>query len=100
VMFLGALSILFGIYAQIGALFLFIYSLVDVMAHYQLSQQAASQTLSDDASESDKAILETTKALGVVGNVTSAQKNIVIAAALLVIILLGSGPFSLTANLF
>lgn len=100
VMFLGSLSILFGVYAQIGASFLFIYSLVGVIVHYQLSQQIKTQSLSDEASKDDRAVLEKTKALGVAGNNTSAQKNIVVAAALLVIVLLGSGPFSLTGNLF
>lgn len=100
VMIGGSLSILLGAYAQIGAAFLLIYSLVGVVVHYQLSLQIANQSLSDTATEDDRAVLEKTKALGIAGNITSAQKNIVIAASLLVIVLLGAGPFSLTTNLF
>lgn len=100
VMIAGSLSVLLGFYAQIGAILLFVYSLIGFVVHYKLSQQEAAFELSAEASESDKAVLEQAKGLGIVGHVTSAQKNIVIAAALWVIIFLGSGPYSLIGNLF
>lgn len=95
VMIFGSISILFGIYAQVGALFLFVYSLMGFVVHYRLSKNLDGMTLSASASKQDKVTFQNAKALGVVGHVTSAQKNIVIAVALLVIVLLGSGPFSL-----
>lgn len=95
VMIFGSLSILLGIYAPIGAALLLIYSLIGFVVHYRLSQQLAAMKLTKAAGDKDKTVFQNAKALGVVGHVTSAQKNIVIAAALLVIVLLGSGPMSL-----
>ncbi|AHE67770.1 DoxX family protein [Legionella oakridgensis] len=100
VMIAGSLSVLFGIYAQVGAACLMIYSLIGVLVHYKLSRLITSFYLSATASNADQKILEKVQSLGVVGHVTSAQKNIVIASALWVIVCLGSGPYSLSGNLF
>lgn len=99
-MIIGAISILFGIYAQIGSAILFVYSLIGAYIHYKLAKEASKKELSDSANKIDKEILIETKSLGIVGNVTSAQKNFVIAGALLFITLMGSGPYSITANIF
>jgi len=99
-MIIGSISILFGIYAQIGATILLIYSLIGIAVHYKLSQKIAKESLSNTATQKDQDVLSETKQLGIVGNITSAQKNIVIAAALLFIALIGSGPYSITTNLF
>lgn len=94
-MIVGSLSVLLGIFAPVGALLLFVYSLIGVAVHYKLSQKIKKQALSESASQPDQSILAETKALGVAGHTTSAQKNIVVASALLIIILIGSGPLSL-----
>ena len=94
-MIVGSLSILLGIMAPIGALLLFVYSLIGVAVHYKLSLKIEEQALSESASQSDQNILAETKAIGIAGHTTSAQKNIVVASALLIIILMGSGPLSL-----
>lgn len=99
-MIAGSLSVLFGLFAQVGAALLMIYSLIGVLVHYKLSRLVAGLRLSASATIADQQILEKAKHLGVVGNVTSAQKNIVIASALWVIVCLGSGPYSLSGNLF
>lgn len=100
VMFIGGVSILFGIYAQLGAAMLFIYTLIGIKVHYKLSQKIARFNLSNLASKEDCNIISETKQLGIVGHITSAQKNVVIAGALLFITLMGSGPYSITDNLF
>ena len=95
VMIVGSLSVLFGIYAQIGAGCLLIYTLMGVVVHYRLGNTLSDMRLTKTAVKADKTIFETAKALGIQGHMTSAKKNIVIVAALLQIVLLGSGPFSL-----
>lgn len=100
VMIVGAVSILLGAFAQVGAALLLIYCLVGVVVHYKLAGLATQLTLSESASKDDRAISQKLTALAVLGNQTSGQKNIVIAAALFFILMIGSGPFSLTSNLF
>ena len=100
VMFLGALSILLGAYAQIAGFFLLIYCLMGVALHYRLSNRIASIKLSASASEKDQHSLSEVAALGILGNQTSGQKNIVLSAVACFFMLLGSGPISLTTNLF
>lgn len=99
VMIIGSLSILFGFYAQIGAALLFMYSLMGVVVHTKLKNKILSEKLADDCSLQNRKIFDTIKSIGVVGHATSAEKNIVIAAALLIVVLLGSGPYSLTGIL-
>lgn len=100
VMIVGAFSILLGAFAQIGAALLIIYCLIGVVVHYKLAGLAANSKLSASASKEDRAVSQKLSALAILGNQTSGQKNIVIAAALFFILMIGSGPFSLTSNLF
>ena len=99
VMVLGSLSVLFGFYAQVGATFLFVYSLIGFFVHTKLKNKIMLEQLRDEHSSENEKIFNSVKLLGVVGHATSAEKNIVIAAALLIIVLLGSGPYSLTGVL-
>lgn len=100
VMIIGGISILFGLYAQIGGIFLFIYCLMGYVVHKRLANQASCANLSISASEQDQQVLETTVTLAAVGNMTSAQKNLVLAGVACFFLLMGSGPLSVTANLF
>lgn len=96
VMFFGSLSILFGYYAQVAAFFLAIQCLLGFHIHQKYAQQIMTFQLSSQASPEDRNILKYAKGLGIMGNKTSGQKNIVIAVMLLFIILGGSGPYSLS----
>lgn len=100
VMFLDALSILLGAYAKIAGFFLLIYCLMGVVVHYRFSDRIASIKLSASASEKDQHSLNEVAALGILGNQTSRQKNIVLAAVACFFMLLGSGPISLTTPIF
>ena len=100
IMFFGGLSILLGCLAQIGAVFLAAHCLLGVRAHNLYVKQLQSMNLDSQASPDNQKILNEAKKLGILGNITSGQKNIVIAAVLVFIALIGSGPYSLTENLF
>lgn len=95
-MFLGSLSILFGFYAQVGAVLLAIQCLLGFCIHNKYVKKIMGLHLSVDSTESDRKILQCAKGLGIMGNKTSGQKNLIIAVILLFIILVGSGPYSLT----
>ena len=98
IMVVGAISILLGAYAQIAGILLFFYCMIGAVVHYRLAKLTAVHVLSNEASEADKAALKETIALGVVGHVTSAQKNFVLAAVGLFFFFMGSGPLSLTGS--
>lgn len=100
IMFFGGLSILFGMYAQIGGLFLLIYCMMGWLVHQRLAYQVGSLRASDSASTADQHTLENAVSLGVIGHVTSSQKNIVLAGVALYFLLAGSGPISVTGNVF
>lgn len=100
VMIVGAFSILFGIYAQLGGLLLLIYCLMGAFVHFRLGQIANGLQLNHKASQPDKDICQEASKLAVVGHVSSAQKNFVLAAVGFFFFMLGSGPLSLTGNLF
>ena len=100
VMALGALSILFGIYAQIAGFFLLIYCSFGIVVHYRLAHHIAQIQLSTALSEKDKALFNEAATLGVVGHQTSGLKNSVLAAVACFFMLMGSGPLSITGNLF
>lgn len=100
VMALGALSILLGIWGQIGGIFLTIYCLIGARVHYRLASLASASKLSDMANDSDSKVLAQIIDLGVAGNITSAQKNFVLAAISLFFAILGTGPLSLTGPLY
>lgn len=92
VMMFGATSILFGIYAQIGGLLLFIFTAGGTIIHYRLAGMAKMAVSNSQQADIAK--------LALVGHLTSAQKNFVLLAVAFFFILLGSGPCSLTTNLF
>ena len=93
VMFFGGVSILLGAYAQIGGFLLCIYSLIGIKVHFACAKNAKGLSGKDKE-------FKTAQELAIVGHVTSGQKNIVLAAVALFFTLLGSGPYSLTVNLF
>lgn len=100
VMVLGGFSILLGAYGQIAGVFLLIYCLLGVAVHYRLSDEISALKLSAEASRGDRERFGDAVALGILGNQTSGQKNIVLAAVAFFFMLMGTGPMSLTANIF
>lgn len=99
-MVLGAISLLLGLYAQIGGLLLLVYSLMGVRAHFKMAKLIESIQLPDICRpDGDHAFMEV-KSLGIVGHITSGQKNMVLAATALLFVVLGSGPVSITANVW
>lgn len=100
VMLVGGVMILIGWYAQIAGILLFFYSIFGIFIHRQLAAQVVAHQLSAAASESDRSIFTNATTLGYVGHITSGQKNVVIAAVALFIVLVSSGPWSLTPPLF
>jgi hypothetical protein len=99
-MVLGAASVLLGLYAQIGGILLLAYSLIGVRAHFKLAKLIASIRLPKVCHpDGDHAFAEV-KSLGIVGQITSGQKNMVLAATALAFTILGSGPVSITGNLW
>lgn len=99
-MFFGALSILFGIFGQLAGLVLLVYCLMGAVVHYRLAAAAGKISLSAQSAEEDKNQLAQAIQLATVGHVTSAQKNFVLAAVACFFMLMGTGPYSLTAPLF
>lgn len=100
VMILSALMILFGIYAQVAGLLLFIYNLLGARVHYRLAKLLNNEQQSDMLSAADKAVFIKIQTIGVAGHITSAQKNFILAAVALFFTLLGSGPISITGLLW
>ncbi len=99
VMVVSALSVAFGFYGQFGGLLMCLYCLVGMLYHYRTANIIRDTTLSDKASEQDISSFEKTKILGIIGHITSAEKNLPIAAASFFIFLMGTGPFSLTSKI-
>ncbi len=95
VMIAGGLMILLGFYAQIAGFLLLCYSLFGVIVHYRLAAQASALKLVH-ADAADQAVLQQAINLALVGNITSGQKNVVLAAVGCFFMLMGSGPWSLT----
>lgn len=89
IMIVGSLSVLLGFYAQVGALLLGVYCLLGIRVHYQLAKTIAQSAHPGDGD-----------ALGIAGHVSSGQKNVVLAAVCLFIVVFGSGPLSMTALLW
>ena len=94
-MFFGAFSILFGIWGQLAGFALLIYCLLGAVVHFRLARHAQKIHLSIEASHDDQQQLKQVIQLATVGNVTSAQKNFVLAAVACFFMLMGTGPFSL-----
>ncbi|CEK10693.1 DoxX family protein [Legionella hackeliae] len=95
-MFVISISILLGIYGRIGGALALLFSSIGAYAHYTCAHKLTSIQLSTTATDEDKKLLEEAKAIGMVGHVTSAQKNYVIAAMSFFFMLLGTGPWSVT----
>lgn len=100
IMVIAPLAILIGIYAEIAGFCLLIYNLLGAIIHYKLARFLGTQHLSDPANVEDKNTLASVIQIGSMGNITSAQKNIVLAAVAAFFMLVGSGPASLTMPLW
>ena len=101
VMIVSALSVLLGFYGQIGGLLMCLYCLVGVLFHYRLANTVIGGThLSEQANAQDTSAYQTARGVGILGHITSAEKNIPIAAMGFYLFVMGSGPLSLTPNLF
>ncbi|MDC0534680.1 DoxX family protein [Francisellaceae bacterium] len=100
VMFVGGVMILLGVYAQIAGIALCAYCLIGYYIHNKIAQNALNSTIASQISDADQNVINNIKAAAAVGNVTSAQKNIVLAAVGLFFFFMGSGPFSITNDLF
>lgn len=94
-MFVGAFMILFGVYGWVAGAGFVAFNLGGAVVHFRLGKQAGSTALSPDASAIDGATARGLSELAVVGNITSGQKNFVLAAVGLFFFLLGTGPRSL-----
>jgi uncharacterized membrane protein YphA (DoxX/SURF4 family) len=95
VMVLGALSILLGVLPQIGGAVLTVFCLIGASIHYRLGASAAVGELSKEATAADRDLHAKAVGLAAVGNITSAEKNFVLAAVGLFFALAGTGPYSL-----
>lgn len=89
-MFICGLAIFFGVYARLAAIPLFFISVFSVLTHYRLAKQASKI---GNINSNDQ--IQQLVALAKVGNITSSQKNVVLAAIALFFMLMGSGPMSL-----
>lgn len=95
VMVAGAIMILLGVYGRAGAAGLCAFCLGGARIHYRLASLAGDVKLSSTASPDDVAAAGQLTTLAVVGHVTSAEKNIVLAAVAFFFLLMGTGPWSL-----
>ena len=100
VMVVGAIGIGFGIYGQVAGILLLLFCVMGVVVHYRLAALARRQALSHSVSHKDLAFFKNTQDLAILGNLTSGQKNVVLAAVALFFVLVGTGPCSLTAVLW
>lgn len=99
-MVLGALSILLGVYAQIGGILLLIYTLFGILVHFRLAKVIQALELPEVSRADGGRVFDEVKSLGEIGQITSAQKNVVLAAVALLFVILGSGSLSITGNLW
>lgn len=94
-MVFGAAMILFGVYGQLAGAGLCIFCLGGARVHYKLASMADDAQISPEASTSDADAVSNLKTLAVVGHVTSAEKNFVLAAVGFYFALMGTGSMSL-----
>ena len=94
-MIFGSLAILLGVYGQFAAVGLIGFNLGGALLHYRLARRLKRTRLSAEASTADHEVLEEAVNLGVVGHVTSAEKNFVLTAVAFFFVLQGTGPMSL-----
>lgn len=99
-MTLGALSILFGFYGQLGALLLLVFNIGGAIIHFRCAEVAIKVQPSPTLPKETHDTLMQLKTLALIGHKPSAQKNLVLAAVALFFCLLGTGPWSLTGTLF
>jgi len=99
-MILGALSVLLGLYAQVGGVLLFVYCLFGMRVHFKLGRLIASIELPSVCRPDGDQAFGNVQSLGIVGQVTSGQKNAVLAVVSLAFAILGSGAISITGNLW
>jgi uncharacterized membrane protein YphA (DoxX/SURF4 family) len=97
-MIIGALMILLGVYGSIAGAGFVLFSVGGAVIHYRLAAQAGAASLGATASAEDARAMADLSGLAVVGHVTSAQKNFMLAALGLFIALMGTGPVSLMGN--
>ncbi|MDF1796477.1 MAG: hypothetical protein P1U63_08085 [Coxiellaceae bacterium] len=100
VLIVSAVSILFGIYGQIGGILLFFFCMLGCRMHMILKNIAADIEMDDSATDENKGKLRDAKALAVMGQSACAQKNVVVGAVGLFFFCVGTGPFSFTSCLF
>lgn len=94
-MIVGGLMILLGAWGRIAGAGFFAFNLGGAVIHYRLAAQAGAASLSPAASDADRESLAGVAGLGTLGNVTSAEKNFVLAVLGLFFLLVGTGPLSL-----
>ena len=93
-----SLMVAAGVYGRIGAIFLFFFCIGGAIVHNKLAgiPEAAAHSLPAKPSDPKVAsVLEQALTLNRVGNVTSAQKNLVIAGIAAYFVLAGTGPLSI-----
>jgi len=95
-MLFGGISVLFGIYAEIGGLIIAIYCVIGFFVHRNYAKIATHIKESSYSCETEYQFHYLAD-LAIVGHQTSSQKNIIICAVGL--FLNGSGPFSVTDHL-
>ncbi|MEM7436818.1 MAG: hypothetical protein AAF436_16815, partial [Myxococcota bacterium] len=95
-MFAGGLMILLGAFGWIAGLYFFAFCLGGARVHYRLAARAGETKPPSSLGGPDQDAFEGLAGLAVVGHVTSAQKNFVLAAVGLFFFLMGTGPCSIT----
>lgn len=93
-MFVGGVMVLLGVYGWLAGAGFVAFNLGGAIIHYRLAAQAGAASLSPEASTTDVSTIKGLANLAVVGHVTSAQKNFVLAAVGLFFFLVGTGPCS------
>ncbi|MDG2305413.1 MAG: DoxX family membrane protein [Candidatus Binatia bacterium] len=97
-MVVGGVMILLGVYGWVAGAGFCAFSVGGALVHYRLAARAGAIELSAHASREDVATLEGLAALAIVGHVTSAQKNFVLAAVGSFFFLVGTGPLSVVGS--
>ncbi|MEM7135541.1 MAG: DoxX family membrane protein [Myxococcota bacterium] len=94
-MFIGGLMILLGAFGWIAGLYFFVFCLGGARIHYRLAAKAGQTKPPSDLQGPEQDAFAGLVGLAVVGHVTSAQKNFVLAAVGLFFFLMGTGPCSI-----
>ena len=92
-MIVGSIMILVGCYGQFAAAGLFLFCLGGARVHYRLAANAMRVAVGSGVTPAPG--VDDLRKLAVVGHVTSAEKNFVLAAVALFMTLVGTGPGSL-----